>query len=389
MAVTTVQSNNKLVKFTHQINREFVRETMFSPYMGEDITSIIRIKNELKAGGETMNIPMVTKLGGTGKSNGVLVGNEEKIDNYGMRVFVDWLRHAVATSKAEQQKDSADIFGEAKPLLSDYAKEKIRDETIAAFMALPLEAAQANLGGDEGNRVNGILYQDATTGNRDTWHVANRDRILYGSAVGNGTTAVHGSALSLVSGSGTSGRFTAANGSLLKRIAENSSPKIRPYKTKDGYEYYVVFAGSNAFRDFKGDAAVVAANREARAREGNGMDKNPIFQDGDILYDGLIVRKVPEISKFVTDTWTTLVTAGSGSTRVEPVFLCGHSAAAVAYGQMVKPTFRKEDDYGFITGTGIETCYGIAKLFKKHPMAGTNLVQWGIATGFFYAPTDA
>jgi hypothetical protein len=389
MAVTTPQTNNKLVKYTQQINREFVRENLFSPYMGEDITSIIRIRNELKAGGEQMNIPLVTKLTGAGVSNGVLVGSEEKIDNYGMRVWIDWLRHAVATTKAEQQKDSADIFGEAKPMLSDFAKEKVRDEIIAAFMALPSESAPANLGTDVGQRVNGILYESATTGQRDTWHASNRDRILYGSAVGNGTTAVHGSALSLVSGSGTSGRFTSANASLLKRIAENASPKIRPFKTRDGYEYYVVFAGSNAFRDFKNDSNVVAANREARAREGNGMDRNPIFQDGDQLYDGLIVRKVPEISSFVTNTWTTLTTAGSGSTRVEPVFLCGQQAAAVAYGQMVKPTFRKEDDYGFISGTGIEAAYGVAKMFKKHPMTGSDLKQWGVATGFFYAPLDS
>ena len=43
-------------------------------------------------------------------------GNEEAIDNYGMRVWVDWNRNAVATNEAEGQKDSADIFGEAKPL---------------------------------------------------------------------------------------------------------------------------------------------------------------------------------------------------------------------------------------------------------------------------------
>lgn len=389
MAVTTIQVNNKLIKFTQEVNREFVRENLFSPYMGQDITSIIRIRNELKAGGEQMNIPMVTKLLGNGKSNGVLVGNEEKIDNYGLRVWLDWLRHAVTTTKAENQKDSADIFGEAKPLLSDYTKEKLRDDVIAALMALPSESAPANLGTDEGQRVNGILYESATAGQKNTWNTDNSDRILYGSAVGN-FTPVHASALALVSGSGTTGRFTAANASLLKRMAENSSPKIRPFKTRDGYEYYVVFAGSNAFRDFKNDSAVVAANRDARAREGTGMDKNPLFQDGDQLYDGIIVRKVPEISTFVTNTWTTLVTAGSGSVRVEPVFMCGQAAAAVAYGQMVKPTFRKEDDYGFITGTGIETAYGVAKMFKKHPQTGTQkLIQWGVATGFFYAPQDA
>jgi hypothetical protein len=32
---------------------------------------------------------------------------------------------------------------------------------------------------------------------------------------------------------------------LLKRRAELCSPKIRPYKTRDGYEYYVLFAGAS------------------------------------------------------------------------------------------------------------------------------------------------
>ena len=75
---------------------------------------------------------------------------------------------------------------------------------------------------------------------------------------------------------------------------------------------------------------------------------------------------------------------------------------------MAKPTFRKEDDYGFITGTGIEMAYGIVKNFKRHAMyiPGTttlnssatgntaggglaSLVQWGMVTGFFYAGQDS
>jgi hypothetical protein len=52
------------------------------------------------------------------------------------------------------------------------------------------------------------------------------------------------------------------------------------------------------------------------------------------------------------------------------------------------PTFRKEDDYGFVTGTGIEMAYGVSKIFKKHPNTGTKLVQWGMATGFFASATD-
>jgi hypothetical protein len=88
------------------------------------------------------------------------------------------------------------------------------------------------------------------------------------------------------------------------------------------------------------------------------------------------------------------------------VFLCGQQAATHAIGRAIKPTFRKEDDYGFISGTGIETAYGVAKNFKSHAMyiPGTStlnssdanaggglasLVQWGMVTGFFSAAVDS
>lgn len=386
MALTTIQDNNKLVVYTKEINREFVRENMFSPYMGTALTAIIRIKQDLKQGGEQMNIPLVTKLRGKGKGAGTLVGNEEKIDNYGMRLWIDWARHAVATKKNEQHKDSADIFNEARPLLSDWGKERQRDDIIAAFMALPSEAAPAGLGSDDGMTVNGVLYENATATQRNTWNASNSDRVLYGSAVGN-YNAVHATALANVDAAAD--KLSAAVVSLAKRTAMLANPAIKPFKTKDGYEYYVMFAGTNAFRDLKLDPVIVQANRDARAREGNGMDKNPLFQDGDLIYDGVIIRQVPEISLYVTNVWTSLTTAGATNTRVEPVFLCGQQAAVLGWGQMAKPTFRKEDDYGFITGTGTEMAYGVSKMFKKHPMDGTDLKQWGVVTVFVSAALDA
>ena len=381
MAVTDIHSNNKLIKFTQQINREWVRENMFSPYMGDDLNAIIRRRMELKAGGEVMNIPIVSRLQGIGVSTGPLVGNEDKIDDYGYRVWLEWVRNAVVTTKAESQKDSADIFGEAKPLLSDWLSEVTRDEIIAAMMALPTESQPA-----AGVRVNGIQYDLSTVAQRNTWRTDNVDRILYGAATSNSATD---HATSLANVDATADKFTAANLSLLKRVAMGANPRIRPYKTRDGYEYYVAFAGLNVFRDLKIDLQTV--NKDARSREGrevNGAPDNPLFQDGDQIYDGVIVRLVPEISLFVSNVWTSLKTAGNGGTRVEPVFLCGQQAVALAYGQMAKPTFRKEDDYGFITGTGIEAAYGVGKIFKKHPKAGTKLVQWGMATGFFNSASD-
>jgi len=381
MAVTQIQENNKLVVYTRQINREFVRENLFSPYMGAGLNSIIRIRQELRPGGEQMNIPLVTRLRSKGRGVGTLVGNEEKVDNYGMRVWLDWCRHAVVTNKAEQHKDSTDLFGEFRPLLSDWAKEIKRDEIIEAFMALPSESTPANFGGEFGDRVNGIRYEAATAAQRNTWNAANSDRVLYGNAVAN-YNATHATALLNVDA--TNDRLVKGSISLMKRRAMNADPNIRPFKVADGYEHFVCFAGTNTFRDLK--ASLDSVNQDARPRD---VGKNPIFQDGDLLYDGVIIRQVPEISTMVTDVWTTLTTAGDSSGRVEPVFFCGQQAMAVAYGQMVKPTQRKEDDFGFIQGVGIEAAYGIAKMFKKHPNTGTALKQWGVLTAFMSAPLDA
>jgi len=378
MALTTIDTNNKLIKYTKEINREYVRENLFSPYMGEDLNSIIRVRQELKSGGEVVNIPFVKRLKGAGVGSGTLVGFEEKIDNYGMRAKVDWKRNAVVTNNAEEQKDSADIFGEAKPLLSDWGKSEQRDDIIEALMALPTETLPA-----ADQTVNGLLYNVATAGQRDTWQTANADRIQYGALRAN-TVATHAGSLATLDI--TNDKLTAANISLLKRVAMNADPHIRPFKTRDGYEYFVAFAGTNTFRDLKLD--LLPYNKDSRPREGNGMDKNPLFQDGDLIFDGIIIRQVPEISGFVTSTWTNLLTAGTTSNRVEPVFLCGQQAAAIVWGRMAKPTFRKEDDYQFLTGVGIEMCYGTVKMYSKHPMTGSNLVQSGVVQGFYSSAAD-
>ena len=378
MAISTIQANNKLVKYTQEINREWVRENLFSPYMGEGLTSIIRRRMELKSGGDQMNIPIVGRLTGAGVSTTTLVGNEEMIDDYGMRIFLEWARHAVVTTKSEMHKDSADSFGLAKPLLSDWLNELTRDEIIAALMALPAEVQPA-----AGTRVNGIQYDLATAAQRNTWNADNSDRVLYGAAISN-YNATHATALLNVDT--TNDTFTARNLSLMKRVAMTANPRIRPYKTRDGYEHFVAFAGASAFRDLK--ISLETINKDARPREGDGMKNNPLFMDGDQQYDGVIVRQVPEISSFVNNAWTNLMTAGAASARIEPVFLCGQQAVAIAYGQMAKPTFRKEDDYGFLDGVGIESAYGVGKIYRKYPKTGTRLVQLAVVTGFFASLAD-
>lgn len=379
MAISTIQANNKLVQYRKDITREYVRENLFSPYYGDDVTAIIRNIYDAKKGGEQINIPLVTKLNGAGVGTGTLVGNEESIDNYGFRAYVDWARHAVMTNDAEEQKDSADVFGEAKPLLSDWGKELQRDELIMALHSLPSASAPVGLGSAVGQRVNGVLYSLATAAQKNAWQTANADRVLYGSAKSNLVAGNHASSLANIDS--TNDKLSRTTLGLMKRMARAASPKIRPYKVTDGREYFVAFSGTKSFRDLKADLEVI--NRDGRPREAGGMDKNPLFQDGDLLYDGIIIREVPEI-----DTICTVTGAGASSIDVAPVFFCGQMAAAVAWAKMPTPTTRDETDYGFVKGVGVKMCYGIAKIAKA-PAGSSTLTDWGMGTLYVASTADA
>lgn len=378
MALSTVQSNNRLVKYLKDFNVEYFRENLFSPYMGVGMDNIIRVIEELKEGGDQINIPLIAQLSGTGVGAGPLVGNEERLDDYGCRGWGDWERNAIVMKKNERHVDSADAFAQAKPLLSDWADGKKRDALIQAFMALPSEAAPTGLGSDLGDVVNGIRYEAATAAQRNTWNANNSDRVLYGNATGN-YNATHATALANVDT--TNDLYTAGSLKLLKYVAKKARPKIRPFKVTSGREYFVSFSGSRVFRDLQ--TSLDTIDKDARAREAKGMDNNPLFQDGDELYRGVIAVEVPEIDDFVDNVWTSLATAGASSAQVNPVFFCGRAAAAHLVLQRPKPTFRKEDDYDFIESAGIEMANGFIKLFKKHPKDSAVLKQWGVVTGFF------
>ena len=129
---------------------------------------------------------MIARLKGQPIATGTLVGNEESIDNYGDRAWIDWARNAVKIPKSEEQKSSIDLFGQARPLLEDWGKELQRDEIIDAFYAVPLAStAPVGLGSVNGQRVNGALFDAATAAQRNTWTTDNADRILFGGAQGN------------------------------------------------------------------------------------------------------------------------------------------------------------------------------------------------------------
>jgi N4-gp56 family major capsid protein len=379
MVAMTPPDNLVVQKWRKSVWRDYQRDNLFSEFMGNGNTAVIHRINELKDEGEEITIPlfMVPQAGGV-TGDQTLVGNEHDLKHFGWKVRIDWWRDAVLLNKKQQRRSVVDQLEEVRPALTQIAANRLRDDIIRGFH----NVGQGDLGTtpDVAN-VNGVYYPKATPTQRNNWHTANSDRVLYGSARSNYVAGDH--AASLANVDATNDKFSAKTLKMLKRMAKKAQPHISPIQVEGGREYFGVFAGSNTFRDFAEDPAVVAANKDARAR---GVDSNPIFQDGDLILNGVWVREIPEM-----DDLATIAGAGAAGINVAPVWLVGRQAMGYAVGQLPKPTERKEDDYGFVIGRGIETLYGIGKTqFRNRELGETApLKDWGVVTGFFASVDDA
>lgn len=350
MAETSLISASRVQKWLPTYLEEYVRASGFSKYMGKSQNNIIVTKSELIENGNQLNIPLVTRLTGSGVTGiTTLDGAEEDLGNYNHQLTIDWLRNAVLVNKKDVHDAAFDIPMAAKSALKTWSSDKMRDGIIAALGSMTATASYAN----------------ATAAQKNSWTSANSDRVLFGKVKSN-YNATHATALANLDN--TDDKLTPAVVSLAKRIAKTADPHIRPFKTEDGREYFVMFAGSLPFRDLKEHSTMTQANREARPRD---VESNPIFQDGDLIYDGVIIREIPEIGVFT-----------NGTIDCSHSFLCGAQALAVGWGQMPRIVVDPKKDYEFRTGIATEEYRGIEKLFF-------NSKQHGVVTVYTAAVADA
>lgn len=384
MAETSLSSALEKQIWSKDYLAEYVRESGFLPYMGRKKTSVIVSMYELASeSGKTINVPLITKLTAAGvRGSGVLSGKEEQLGNYSCAISVDWIRNGVKVPKSTQYKTEIDLLNAGRDMLKLWSADTLRADMIK-YMAGPTVTTSSIPAVDIVDSDGNVVVTGATAANYNTWSAANSDRILYGAATSN-YSATHATGLATVDS--TNDKLTASTISLAKRMAKNASPAIRPFRLEDGREYFVMFAGARAFRDLKADSVMIAANRDARAREAGGMNSNPLFQDGDLIYDGVIIRQIEEISTLIT-TSSIFAAAGASSIAVEPCFLCGQQAMGVAWGQEPMPITDMTDDYKFRPGVAIEELRGIAKL---HFGTGTSSAskQQGIVTVYVSGLAD-
>ena len=345
MAFTTVATANVEEVWDENFFTSYVRANRFKRFMGTTENSIIQIKENLtKKAGDGITIPLITELTGAGQTgNGLLEGNEEALGNYGDKIEVATIRHGVAVTDNDQQFTGIPLREAGKEMLKNWAMVKMRADIISAL-------GTVTAGGVK------FTYAASSAGNKNTWLAANSDRIMFGDG-SVGAYAVMATDLAAV----TAGmKLTKETVSRAKARAEQAAPKIRPVTVGEDSETYVMFADARAFRDLKADLATTLQNA---AERGEG---NPLFRDGDLIYDGVVIRKIQEIAS--------LGAVGASSALVSPYYLCGAQALGVAWAQRTKSTTDTRD-YGFVKGVGIHEMRGIEKMVYNNR-------DHGVFTGF-------
>lgn len=375
MSEVTLATTSEKQKWISKYFQEYVRDSRFMPYMSNaDLNKggIILTRYELQEeAGKTINIPFIGRLTGSGVTGAeILDGAEEELTNFNFAMTVDWRRNAVRVPKSTSFKTEINLLNAAKDMLNVWESEKLRDDIIKALAQVVVGTAGAS--------TDLVNFDVATAANKNTWTAANSDRILFGNALSNYSATFSTGAATITAAMKASVDIIA----LAKRMAKSASPRIRPWRvdTMNGREFFVCFHGARTFRDLKKDTTMVSANTGARAREGDGWKNNPIFQDGDLFYDGILHREVPEIDDYCATAGFNAI--GNTSADVRPIFLCGSGSAAIAWGQEPTPRTDYLKDYGFRPGVAIEELLGVKKV-------AYNGVQNGIVTALVGAAADS
>lgn len=340
--------------------KDYVRQSRFAPYMGKGNDNIIVTMYELQnEAGKTIIVPFIGRLTGSGVSGSqVLEGNEEDLGSGSMPVSIDWRRQAVIVPKSEAYKTDIDLLDAAKPALKEWEANLLRLDIIREMGAVSINDAVLST----------VPYLAATEPQKDAWLALNADRVLFGQDIANNAGNDHSASLANIDT--VNDRANYAWVTKLRRIAKQA--KITPYMSDQaaGEEWFVLFVGTRAFRDLENDAEIKDIDKAARER---GTGNNPLFQGGDLLVRGTIIREEPEMPLYAG--------VGAAGSDVEPAYLAGAGAVAIAWGQMPQSKTRLAD-YDFRKGVGIEELLGVKKIHQDG-------VQRSIVTGYVSAPSDS
>jgi N4-gp56 family major capsid protein len=361
MADTRVATGLTVEQWDDKFFTEYLTENRFASEMGTSESSIIQVKeNLMKKPGDRINFALVNRLtqdAVTGRNT--LEGNEEDMASRSFEVAVNKRRNGVRIAEIDEQFSAISLREAAKSVLKDWSLKDTEKLIIEALAS-----------------INGVNFGDSNSTQRDAWLVDNADRVYFASGY-SGTTHATG----LTEQDTTNDKITASDLVAMKyKALVTASPKIRPIRSSDnGRHYFIVYLDPRLMRDLKAESSspIIQAQRES-VKE---MENNRLFQGGDLLWDGMIIKEVHEMYDVLG---TDLANLGdSATTEIGCAFLCGAQAIGAAYAK--RWTSKEETfDYGDKRGVAIEAIYGIEKMkFGSGSTDTGDLKDHGVVTGYF------
>lgn len=375
MAETRVQPALSPTIWADDFSVEVFQGNPFSAYAGTgNDNPIVMKENFASERGNGITFEFITNLDrGSIKGYQPLLGHEEKLGEFGDRIF--WTARKKAISMHELDRDLAaiDLLKAGKGVLKAWADEDIKFEVINRLL-------------DVGQNLDQV-YGTSTATDRNTWNANNQDRIYYAGGRVNNVPGAHATSLGNITSGG--GRLTRSALSMLKRLAIGARPHITPVSVSksDNRRMFVAFVHPFVMRDFVNDLSATEAT--VRLADKN----NGLFLGGDRDWDGVIVHEV--------DDMPILSGVGNSGIDVAPVYLLGQEALGWAIKSRYSPR-TQISDYEQVQGQGLIGKWGMKKLgyqlgdsAKLVNVAGstsvfTNVVgkQRGMVTGFFAAVSD-
>ena len=361
MADTRVASGLTVEQWDDKFFTEYLTENRFQGEMGTSESSIIQVKeNLMKKPGDRVNFALVNKLTQdaiTGRNT--LEGNEEDMASRSFEVTVNKRRNGVRIAEIDEQFSAISLRDAAKSVLKDWSMKDTEKLIIQALAS-----------------INGVSFGLSTDAQRDAWLADNLDRVYFGSGYAG---ADHSAGL--LEQDTSNDKLTASDLDAMKyKALVTASPKIRPIRVaENGRHYFIVYLDPRLMRDLKAESSspIIQAQRESIKE----MENNRLFQGGDLLWNGMIIKEIHEMYDELATDFANL--GDSSTVEIGTAFLCGAQAVGAAYAKRWRSA-EETFDYGDKRGVAIEAIYGIEKMkFGSGTTDTADLKDHGVITGYF------
>lgn len=335
-ADTTIALELVLKAWAKQAYESGIHDSFFSKFMGASPKDIVHVKTELSKGdGDTITIPLLLPLNGTGvMDDNIMEGNEEPLSYRSFQVGIRQVRNAVRLNgRFEEQKTQVNMRKDARSALSEWLSMWI-DTSIFSVL----------------------------TGIRPPWDNGGTSVFPFPLYAPSTDRVVFGGSATAESGITTSDKFSADLIGKAKRLATmNEDTAIRPINV-DGRSTYVMVIDPYQARDLRDDPKWLEAQKHANVRG----EKNPIFSGAMGIYDGIVIHEHNRVPRTATGS--------SGEFVGHALFL---GAQAVTFAEGKAPTWEEKTfDYGNKYGVSIGRMMGLQKSAFRYD--GVNWTDFGV-----------